>query len=105
MKLPDTTWIAIAIAALMFSAFLPLPWTHHTILRLAGFAGSIMFAVLLWRPRRPISYLMIAGAILFNPIQPIHLPGRYWMVIYLAAGVSFACLAWLAFRIEGDDAG
>lgn len=102
MKLPDTTWIAIAIAALMFSALLPLPWTHHTLLRLAGFGGSIFFAVLLWKPMRWVSYGLIASAILFNPIQPIAMPARHWMVIYVIAGIAFACLAGLMVRVDRE---
>ena len=103
-KLPDSCWMAIAVAALMFSAWLPMPWTHHTILRLAGFVASVGFAFALWQHRRRLSYALIATAILFNPIQRIHLPFGYWMVIYLLMGVLFVYIAWLMSALEKQKA-
>jgi len=74
-------WAGILPAGMLYLAMAPLPYGYYTLLRLIVCGGSVIFSVFGWHYRRPIAYLSVLMAILFNPLIPVHLDKEAWAVI------------------------
>lgn len=76
------------LAALLFLAVLPLPYTYYEILRVAVCLGVLYMLVKEWPLLEgQTKGALIVIAVLFNPFSPIYLSKIIWMIIDIIAGV------------------
>jgi hypothetical protein len=76
------------LAALLFLAVLPLPYTYYEILRVAVCLGVIYLLVKEWpllEGQTKGAFIVIA--VLFNPFSPVYLSKITWVVIDIITGV------------------
>jgi len=100
-SISGNTWLALGIAGLLVVAVLPFPIGFYTLLRIAV-AGSALFLVsLLWERHRLVGGLLIAVAVLFNPIFPVWLNKEIWTVLNIGTAVIFLTAAWKVQRLPG----
>ena len=76
-------------AALIGLAILPLPYGYYTFLRIAITGISVYLAYLQKHNKDRRFYILVAIAILFNPIIPIHFPREIWMPIDIILAIYF----------------
>jgi len=81
--------LGFVAAALIGLAILPLPYGYYTFLRLAVTGISAYLAYLQKENKDKSFYLLIAIAILFNPLIPIHLPREVWIPIDIILAIYF----------------
>jgi hypothetical protein len=76
------------LAALLFLAVLPLPYTYYEILRVAVCLGVLYMLVKEWPLLEgQTKGALIIIAVLFNPFSPIYLSKIIWMIVDIIAGV------------------
>ena len=81
--------LGFVAAALIGLAILPLPYGYYTFLRIA-ITGISAYLVYLRKDNKDKSfYVLIAIAILFNPLIPIHLPREIWIPIDIILAIYF----------------
>ena len=81
--------LGFVAAALIGLAILPLPYGYYTFLRIA-ITGISAYLVYLRKDNKDKSfYVIIAIAILFNPLIPIHLPREVWIPIDIILAIYF----------------
>ena len=81
--------LGFVAAALIGLAILPLPYGYYTFLRLAVTGISAYLAYLRKDNKDKSFYVLIAIAILFNPLIPIHFPREVWMPIDIILAIYF----------------
>ena len=82
-------------AALLFLAFLELPYGYYTFLRLVVTGMSLYAAFGLLEKGSINFWVMLGIAILFNPIIPVYLTKEIWTPIDISVGIYFV---WIASR-------
>lgn len=88
--------LCVVVAAMLFLAVAPLPYGYYTLLRIVvtgTFAWGAFVAYFEQRPLMP--WVFGAGAVLFNPIIPIHLNKELWMLIDSAAAIFLLIAGWM----------
>ena len=81
--------LGFVAAALIGLAILPLPYGYYTFLRIA-ITGISAYLVYLRKDNKDKSfYVLIAIAILFNPLIPIHFPREVWIPIDIILAIYF----------------
>ncbi len=100
-------YIAIHLVpvALLIVAIGPLPYGYYTLLRIAVCVAAAWLAVLDYQRDENVGPWVIAlglGAILFNPIIPIHLDRDIWFILDIGmAGVLAAHLMVTKSKFHG----
>lgn len=90
--------IWVAPAMLLLVATFHLPYGYYTFTRIVACSAACFLAILVIRERRSVNSwaaLLIAMAILFNPLIPIHFSRATWFYLDIIAAVAF--LAHLVF--------
>ena len=77
-------------AILLFLAFLELPYGYYTLLRLVVTGVSLYAAFGLLEKGSVNFWVMLAIAVLFNPLIPVHLSKEIWIPIDIIVGIYFA---------------
>jgi len=77
-------------AILLFLAFLELPYGYYTLLRLVVTGVSLYAAFGLLEKGSVNFWVMLAIAVLFNPLIPVHLSKEIWVPIDIIVGIYFA---------------
>lgn len=74
-------------AAMLVIALAPWPYAYYRLLRLVVFVCCGLIAYKSYRDRGITGWFiaLVAAAVLFNPIIPIHLDRAIWSVLNLAA--------------------
>jgi hypothetical protein len=93
--LPRILWVATALVLIV--AVFPLPYGYYTFTRIVTCLACIVLAWSAWRPvgrSAPWAAIFTLLAILFNPIIPVHLTKKIWVVLDL--GAAMIILAHLA---------
>ncbi|MDA1284761.1 MAG: hypothetical protein O3C61_07530 [Proteobacteria bacterium] len=80
-------------AILLFLAFLELPYGYYTLLRLVVTGVSLYAAFGLLEKGSVNFWVMLAIAVLFNPLIPVHLSKEIWIPIDIIVGIYFAATA------------
>jgi hypothetical protein len=80
-------------AILLFLAFLELPYGYYTLLRLVVTGVSLYAAFGLLEKGSVNFWVMLAIAVLFNPLIPVHLSKEIWIPIDIIVGIYFAVTA------------
>lgn len=85
--------IHVAVAVLLLFALLPLPYGFYQFLRVAVFSAAGFLAWQMFNSKHNgWMVVMIAMALLFNPIAPIYFSRELWMLLDLiAANLFIAC--------------
>lgn len=75
-------------AGMLFIAVAPLPYGYYTLLRLLT-TGVFAWATFVAYEQKHQSLPWVFGflAILFNPIEKIHLPKELWAIVDIGAGM------------------
>ena len=81
--------LGFVAAALIGLAILPLPYGYYTFLRIAITGISAYLAYLRKHNKDRRFYILVAIAILFNPLIPIHFPREIWMPIDIILAIYF----------------
>jgi hypothetical protein len=101
-EISGSTWLALGIVGLLLAAVLPLPIGFYTLLRVVVFGSALFLVSLLWELHRTVGGLLIAVAVLFNPIFPIWLNKEIWAVLNIGAAIIFLTAAWKVQRLPRD---
>ena len=91
--------IAIAPAAMMLIAIVPLPYGYYQLLRLVVAVCGLWIAYVAWQDRKVAWALVIGVTILvFNPLIPIHFDRQTWSVLNVIGALVFAAVGWAFIR-------
>jgi hypothetical protein len=97
---------SIIPAIFLFGALIDgLPYGFFKLLRIVVCVASVAMVVYSYNARTEyewISWLFIGMAILFNPILPIHLSRKTWVVIDFIAGVVFLVFGFLQKKLSEE---
>ncbi len=76
------------LAALLFIAILPMPYSYYLYLRIAIMLGVIYLLVSDWKINddKTKGILIVIG-VLFNPFAPLHITKWVWIIIDFIAGM------------------
>src|SRR5205814_2014345 len=87
--IPRLVWIVPAV--LLVIAVAPIPYGYYTFARIVTCGAATLIAVVGFRDRlvQAWSILMVAIAVLFNPILPIQLDRAIWFYLDLVAAAVF----------------
>lgn len=83
--------LALAVAASVVAlGLLPLPYGYYTLLRLVLATVAAYGLYLTWNPTRPLTWVLLALLVLYNPVLPVRLADRtLWAVVNLATLAVF----------------
>lgn len=88
--------IAWAVALMLCIGALSLPYGYYTLLRVVACSFAVWMLLEDWNGLATLQrWFLIAAALLYNPLWPVHFSKPAWMMLDLACGAAFA---WLAFR-------
>ena len=93
--------IAAIVAAVILLLAIPSiwPYAYYQILRWVVTAAALYIAYVAYRlGRKSWVGVMIAMAVLFNPLLPIHLDKEMWSIIDFVAAVAFLT----SLRFKGE---
>jgi hypothetical protein len=102
-NLPGFVWIGLALA--LFLALLDWPYGYYQFLRLAVCAGAAFIAFATWRASPVWGCALVALALLFNPLVPVHFERGTWALIDAGAGVLLLAHWWVVGRTQGGKDG
>jgi hypothetical protein len=83
----------IMASALLLFAVADLPYGYYTFLRIAVFGAFIFSAITYIDSNKFLTIVFALGAILFNPLIPVHMDKEEWIVIDISAAVFSASVA------------
>ena len=90
--------ILLAVSAVMLLlALAPLPYGYYILLRLVVCVAFAWTAFdFSQEGRAPVAAVFVVGALLFNPIIPVHLNRELWAVLDVAAAALAGWGVWSA---------
>jgi len=66
-------------SALLFAALLPLPYGYYTLVRLVTTCVFVWASIIEFQKKSIMIWVFAFGAILFNPLIPVHLNREIWI--------------------------
>lgn len=89
--------LLLVCVVMLLLALAPLPYGYYTMLRLVVCGAFAWTAFDLSQDGRvPAAVTFILGALLFNPLIPVHLNRELWAIINIATAALAGWGAWLA---------
>jgi hypothetical protein len=94
VSLPAPVWIAPG--TLLVLALMDLPYGYYQFLRIATCAAAVFICWRLFEAARSVgAWVMVAIALLYNPIVPVHLEHSTWAIINMATAAAFVAIGLL----------
>lgn len=93
-------WLTVALVGLLILGLLEMPYGYYQFLRLA-ICGVTLYSLYASKPLQEnglLKWLIIAVAVIYNPILPLHLPKETWMLINVG---TTAFLGYVAHVLHG----
>lgn len=96
--------IFAVVSAMLLLAVAPLPYGYYTFMRIVvcGCAGFMAYRGFAGGDKNPWSFVFAFIAIIFNPVATIHMTKEIWMVVDAIAGLFFAYLGYMAYRVQKE---